>query len=301
MARLIRTTKTLEKGEFINKYFESRVIRNNKNALGVTLGPTGSGKSYTDLSIMEGWYKYHFKKEFPIENVCFSLGAFMKRIYYLQQEGKLKRGTGFILEEMGANFGNLDFQRKLSKMFSYILQSFRSMNLIVLMNVPNFSMINKQARQLVHFKLSMKSINMEEEIAKVDMKIHQINDHTGKSYWKYPRAKIKGKIRKLERLCFIKPSQRIINLYEKDKSSFVIDLTQEFILEVVKQDKENEMKDARKDLTKNELKVKAYVEEGLYQEEIAEKMGCSQSNISQIKRNVEKKGYKIHNPLENEV
>ena len=48
MAKLIKS-EGLKQREFINKYFENRTIRKNKNVIGITTGQTGSGKTYSQL------------------------------------------------------------------------------------------------------------------------------------------------------------------------------------------------------------------------------------------------------------
>lgn len=297
MAKLIKS-EGLKQREFINKYFENRTIRKNKNVIGITTGQTGSGKTYSQLSMAEGWYEYQFNQEFPIGNVAFSLGALIKKINELQVNNKLRKGETFVLEETGANFGNLDFQKKLSKMFSYILQSFRSMNLILLMNVPIFTMINKSARQLVHFQMNTKSIDYETKTCKVSCKMHQINEQSGKSYWKYPRARINGKMRTIERFTFPKPSERLIQLYEKEKLKFVTDLTQEFIEEAHKIEYEKELKMSRKELASLQQYVFEGDIKGLSTKEMATERGCTYGNITNARRDYRKKGFKLPISLE---
>jgi len=53
---MVRNTSELQEGEIINRIFHNRLVRNNKNCLVVTTGPTGTGKSYSNLKIAELWY-----------------------------------------------------------------------------------------------------------------------------------------------------------------------------------------------------------------------------------------------------
>jgi len=140
---LLKFDSGIKQGEFLYKWMYNRTIGRNQNVILAFTGGTGTGKTYSCLNIGEQWYENKFKQEFPIDHCCFDLGQLMKRIITLSKNGKLRKGELFILEEAGANFGNLDFQKKISKLFSYILQSFRSMNLILLMTVPVLTMINK--------------------------------------------------------------------------------------------------------------------------------------------------------------
>jgi hypothetical protein len=132
--------------EAILKYM-NRMMANNKNFLAVVTGSTGSGKSYSCLRLAELWYKYYFKKkEFPTENIVFTVEALVKRL----NSGELKKGDLLIAEEIGIGANSKNFQSKTNKALQFILQSFRSLNIIVLFNVPNFSFFDKTARMLMH-------------------------------------------------------------------------------------------------------------------------------------------------------
>lgn len=252
-----------------------------------------SSKTFDCLSCGESWYEYRFKEKYPIENVCFSIGALAKRIHYQNKEGKLRKGEMFVLEEAGANFGSLDFQNKLNKMFNYILQSFRSMNLIVVMNLPVLTMLNKSARQLIHAHFITAGIDFEKNEAKVKPYFHQLNQHTGKSYWKFPKARIQGKATKLERIKFKKPTEELIEHYEKAKHGFVFDLTEDLVNEVEKDEREHLLSIAksRKGLSIGQLEVIEMLCTGMTQKEIAQSKGCTLSNVSQMLSSAHKNGY----------
>lgn len=283
---------------FINRWFKSRTIQLNKNVIVITTGATGSGKTYSNLNIAESWYKERFKAEYPIDNVCFSLGQLMNQIMELQKGNKLRKGELFILEEAGANFGNLDFQNKISKMFSYILQSFRSMNLILLMNAPVLTMINKQARQLIHAHFTTKGIDYGKKVVHIKPLFHQLAQSSGKSYWKYPRSKINGKTAKVEVLEIPKPSDELIAQYEKRKAEFVIGLSKEFIEEYKKRKQEEEIKDARKELTDKQVEVYKMLQEGLSVKQIAEKREISIRGVYDFITCIKKKGFVVPKTLE---
>lgn len=292
MARLIKSRDILETGGFLNHWFKSR-IENNKNVLITITGPPGSSKTYDSLSCCEEWYKFNFSSEYPVDNVCFSIGELAKRINTLKKEGKLRKGEAFIFEEAGANFGNLDFQNKLNKMFNYILQSFRSMNLILIMTLPVLTMLNKSGRQLLHAHFITAGIDFETNTARVRPYFHQLNQHTGKSYWKYPRAKINNKVVTLQKLKFIKPSQRLIDLYEVRKEAFVFDLTQDLVDAVDKDEREKKLKIAmsRKGLSEGQAQIIDLLVKDKTKEEIAEEIGCSLRNVNDRLNNAFKKGY----------
>ncbi len=135
--------------EIILKYM-NRMMQNNKNYLCVITGAVGSGKSYSCLRLAELWYEFYFKKLFPQENICFSVEALIKRL----NSGELKKGDILIAEEIGIGANSKNFQSKTNKALQFILQSFRSLNIIVLFNVPHFSFFDKTARMLMHSHFS---------------------------------------------------------------------------------------------------------------------------------------------------
>jgi len=217
--------KTGKEGEIFMKYLHSRLIRNNKNVLGAELGPTGSGKSYRDLRKAELWYEYHFKEKFPVENICFGVGHTMK----LLSRGKLRRGEIIVFEEAGANLGSLDFQNKISKMMTYILQSFRSMNIAIFFNLPYLSMLNKQARMLMHYSFESAGIDFKNKLNKCKPKFHQVNQDTGKVYKKYPIIKDgSGSTKKVKRFGFAMPSKYLIEAYEQKKEEYLKEMTLDY-------------------------------------------------------------------------
>lgn len=292
MRRIISLTG-LGEGEFLNRWMENRTIRRNQNVLGAITGPTGSSKSMDCLSAGSNWYRYKFKQDFPIENCCFSPVQLIKRINYLKNKNKLRKGEFFILEESGTSLGNLDYQNKFQKMFIYILQSFRSMNLILFLNLPVLTMLNKSARQLMHFNFITCGIDYQKEIARVKPLFHQLNQNSGKSYWKYPRIKSKGKVICLQRLKFSLPPKDLVEEYELQKFKYVNTLTDDFIKELDEADKEEERKMSRKELTDIEQDVFEDMQDGLTVIESSEKRGRSKDSTYEAINRAKKKGYSI--------
>ena len=298
MGRLIRPEK-VEEGTIFNSWIYNRLIRNNKNVLTAITGPTGSGKSYQDLRRAELWYKYFFKEEFPAENICFSISEVMKRI----SSKKLRRGEILILEEAGANLGSLDFQSKVSKLFTYVLQSFRSLNIALFFNLPYLSMLNKQARLLIHVHFETCGIDNDKKLAKSKGFFRQVNQGTGKVYQKYLRAKIDKRLRVIKRFNYELPSKRLLKIYEAKKFKFVNDLTLDFSEQLDKIEKDQMRKMARPTLTDRQMQVYNYLLEGYNQTQIAKMLGLSFQRISDIKKSVIKNGFNVkikENPLGNQ-
>lgn len=281
--------KKIEEGELFNKWLYNRLFAANKNAIITTTGATGSGKSLLDLRIAELWYKFTGKGEFPISHCCFSIDEIIRLI----KNGELKRGDLMILEEGGVNLGSLDFQNKISKIFTYVLQSFRSLNLILMINLPYSSMLNKNARMLTHCNLSTVGIDKETNTVKIKAKIHQVNEQTGKIYPKFLRAKHQGGVRKFKRLKYSLPSEGLRQEYEKKKFKFVTDLVAGFADKLEEQGKEVRMKLSRNGLTPIQKETYDLYMQGFNQYQIAEKLGKTQGAVQDTLRIVREKGYSL--------
>jgi hypothetical protein len=224
---LIHSDKFSE-GEIFCKWLRSRLIVNNKNVLSAELGPTGSGKSYRDLRKAELWYKYHFKEDFPVENICFGLSSGMKLI----SSGKLRRGEIIIMEEAGVNLGSRDFAHRVSKLFNYVLQSFRSMNIGIFFNLPYLSMLDSQARHLIHFYAESVGIDFKTKLNICKPFFTQTAQSSGKMYRHYPIIKLNGVSLKIKRFAYSMPSQYLIDAYEQKKAEYLAKLTKDISKEM---------------------------------------------------------------------
>jgi hypothetical protein len=280
MGRAI-TLKEFKEGEVFCKWLDSKLIKNNKNVMGAELGPTGSGKSYRDLRKAELWYNYHFHDKVPEKNICFGIHDIMR----LLAEGKLRKGEIIIFEEAGVNLGSLDFQQEVAKMMTYVMQSFRSMNIGIFFNLPYLSMLNKSARMLLHYSFESAGIDPDTKINMCKPKFHQVNQDTGKIYKKYPIINVNGTTRKIKRFSFAMPSQYLIDAYEKKKADYLKSLTQDFSKRL---DEIEAKKNGVKIDYPTELEYECYHlwdKDGLTQAEIAKRVGKSAVSVfNYIKR-----------------
>jgi len=248
-----------------------------------------SGKSYQDLRKCELWYKYHFNKKFPPENICFSIGALMKRL----SSGELRKGEILIFEEAGANLGSLDFQNKVCKMFTYVLQAFRSMNIAIFFNLPYLSMLNKQARTLIHVHFETAGIDHDNKVSKCKAFFRQVNQGSGKIYNKHIRVKVDGKVVPIKRFSYGLPSKELIKAYESMKLKYVTELTTDFSDELDKIEFDKQRKMARDDL--HEMEKEYFDDEllGLTIQESADKRGKSYSTVRDGRERYHKRGYGV--------
>lgn len=295
MAKLIKTEE-IKEGDFFCRWLRSRLISQNKNVLGVELGSTGSGKSYRDLRKAELWYKFQFNEKFPVENICFGILNVMRRIKYLSNVKK-RKGEVIIFEEAGANLGNLDFQTKVSKMFTYVLQSFRSFNLAIFFNLPFFTMLNKSARMLMHYSFESAGIDQEQGINRCRPFFHQVNQKTGKIYKKFPKTRKKGRKTKIKVFEFKKPAKYLIEAYENKKHDYLSSTTEDYIAKMEEIEfKEKHRPTSRKPLTERQEKIWKCMNEGLIQRDIAIKLKVRPGMVSENIRFMKNKGFFLEKP-----
>jgi len=283
MARLIKSD------DFFCKWLRARLLQNNKNVLGAEVGPTGSGKSYRDLRKVEMWYKNYLNRPFPVENICFGVVHAMSRL----TSGELKRGDILIFEEAGANLGSLDFQNRVSKMFTYVLQSFRSMNVGIFFNLPYLSMLNKQARMLLHYSSESLGIDFRNRLNSCKFFFHQVNQRTGKIYPKYPRVRVDGQIRTLKSFSYEHPSEELAQAYEDKKQKYLMETTAGYLEQLKRLEYAGVANTDRKQLTEKQQVVYDLMMTGMTQKEVAAKLGITQPSVADQMTFIRKKGYKL--------
>lgn len=293
MAFLIKAAPKVPEGQIINRWFLNRMVRRNQNVILAITGSTGSGKSYLCLRIAELWYKFFFKKGFDVAvHVCFSIGEVMK----LLASGILKRGDIIILEEAGTSLGSLDFHNRVSKLFGYVLQSFRSLNVCLIMNLPVLSMLNKSARLLIHSHFVTAGIDYKTKKSTCKAYFRQINQQTGKIYDKFLRVKINGRTTTVKKFQYSMPSDDMVKVYEAQKLKFVTELNESFSRELEQIEKVHTLKMSRKTLTKPQQDIFDWLEDGYNVKQIAAKKGCALRSVYTIVHLIEKKGFTINIP-----
>jgi hypothetical protein len=264
------------------KYIKYRISKN-KNFIAGTYGPTGSGKSYVDLSIAE-MLNPDFHKH-P-ERICYSPLQLIKLI----NGGNVKRGDVIILEELGIQAGNRDWQSMFNRVILQLIQTFRRMGFILLVNVPYEDFIDKGVRKLVHASFRTKTINYNKNICKIKPQLVQYNDRIPKFYYKYLRIKVGNKIVRIKEWNIPLPSQKLTNIYEKQRNMFTMHLNKELERKLnVAEQKENDI-DKLDDI---DQQIHDNWEKGVKPQEISEIVGINVANVYRRVKKLRKKGFKL--------
>ena len=205
---------TIKYVDVLCKFLDNR-IKENRNNLIAVVGSVGSGKSFTSLCLAE-----KLDPTFSIDRVKFDTVDMLNEINELRKQ-KDHKGKVLIMDEAGVMLSARDWQSKNNKALMRILQIFRNMNFTVFFCVPSFSYIDKQLRTLFHGAITTSSPPI------MKFKYYQVNPESTKIYRKKLRIFIDGRTIPLTNYKVPKPSQELIDVYEKKKWEFTNKTTEE--------------------------------------------------------------------------
>ena len=270
-----------ENYEIFKRWIRHR-IKNNKNVLLITVGGTGTGKSYSNLRILED-----VDNTFDINRVAFKPEGFMA----ITDSGILKKkGAGILYDDAGVTLNSKNWYEISNKMVNYYLQIARADNQILAFNTPDISFLDSSARKLFHMILITVGIDYERKTVRLKPKFLQINKTTGKVYAKYlivKKGKGYGSRRKIRMIDVPMPSPELIKAYESKKKVFIRGLKRQIIDAI-------SMKNL-KELTDKQFLIWNAKKAGITKEQIAERMGVSVRTVYKHEESIKKKGYSLEN------
>jgi len=272
------------------KYILSRIAKN-KNFLGFVAGQTGSGKSYSCLSIAE-----QLDPEFSEERIIFTGLELMTLI----NSGKLHSGSVVIFEESGVEACNRNWQSTTNKMLNFLAQTFRHRNFIILFNSPAMDFLDSGLRRLFHAELTTTGIDFATSECLLKPVLLQYNARLRKMY--YHRLKglnSKGQYAPITIWRVKKPSEDLIKKYEVKKKAYTDNLNNTIMTELQK-DFDKKAKKSHPELTETQKEYLTLLEAGHNLDYIAQKLSRSKGTIYQSIKLIEKKGYDIR-PIFNDV
>lgn len=213
------------------KYIKKR-IRDNKNFLEVTTGPTGSGKSWTNLAIAE-----MLDPEFKIERVVFKAGDLMRLI----NSNTLKKGSVILWDEAQIDLNARSWQSLINKVINFLITTFRHQNFILLFTSPYADFMDSATMKLFHANFETVSINKTDKTVTIKPKLLQYNQNLKKWYRKYLKVSRKEKgMTKIKRWKVKMPSEKLIKDYEQAKKLYTSILNREIENKLNKKDKKEQ-------------------------------------------------------------
>lgn len=284
------------------RWLVGRTMRKNQNNLVGIIGKTGSGKTWSAISICEIMSKMD-NVVFGVDNIVFDLVELMDLI----NSGKLTKGSKIVFDEPQVSISAREYQSEANKVFNYLLSTFRHKNLSLFFCTPYESLLDKNTRRLFHARFETLSIDRNKKTCRLKPRYLEYSDFKKEPYRKQlvvvykDNEEVKGfKSRKLFFWDIPKPSQSLIEQYEKKKLAFTNRLNKN-ISERLKRFEESgksltaikkEQTKERKPLTPTQLKVMKVLSNNKY-ETASKILGISLSAIHKNKTLAEKKGYAL--------
>jgi len=227
---------------------KNKLHHRNQNHTILILGPPGAGKSWASLRIAE-----LIDPDFSAEQIVFHPKEFMQLI----NSGKIKRGSAVVFEEIGISMDARSFASLSNKMLSYVLESMRHRNFCLIISTPDAAFLDINARRLICSIIEMKKMYETLGYSVAKYKNVQVNPMTGKSYKKLIRYRTKsGVITAISSVRIHKPSDALIEAYEKRKSEFTHKLYKDIEQSLDDIDKRKQVQPTVRELADKYLKEK---------------------------------------------
>lgn len=203
-----------------------RLLKKNKNYLAIFVGPTGSSKSLSAITLALG-----IDPTFTADNIVFSAREFMQ----LLNSGKLKKGSVVIWDEAGVGISRRNWYEMSNKLINYVLQTFRTKNIAVLFTTPALCYIDTNTVKLFQALVEMLYINTAKQQA-VSKYFNVVYKNRGdKTLFVYPKRRNKeGRIVTKKRLGFARPPLAIERAYDIKRDAFTSGLNKEVEKAMVK-------------------------------------------------------------------
>lgn len=256
---------------------QKRLWKQNKNWLSIITGQTGSGKSWSALSLAE-----KIDPSFDTSKVVLRPEKFMEKV----AEREWGQGDVVVFDEAGAGMSAKAHMTKKNRIIDQVLQTFRRQNIAVIFTVPSKSNVDKSVRRLLHTYIETKTIDYINERNHLKWLEMDYNQKTDKIYYKYPQRRTEsGALKKIKTVKMGKPSEDLIKAYEEKRSKYQDRKNNEFLDEL----QEKMSSDSNSDSGKTkEQKIKEYIEENpeASGKEVSKKFDTSESYVYKVKSQV---------------
>jgi biotin operon repressor len=261
-------------------------IRENKNFIGIVSGPTGSGKSWSSLSMGE-----QADPNFNINRVVFSGAELMRLI----NSGTLKKGSAIVFEEAGIGMSSKSWQSVTNKLLNFLIQTFRHRNFILIFNTPYMDFVDASTRKLFHAEFNTQSVDIVNGTCRLKPRYIQYNSRNKKFYFKRLKVITKCGKRPVDTWSISRPSPELVKEYEIKKRAFTDKLNASIQNDLMKLEEKDDNKPQSKlgELTHNQQGILDLLNSGMSTQEIADEQEISVVAVNKHIRTLRKKGYSV--------
>jgi ABC-type dipeptide/oligopeptide/nickel transport system ATPase component len=269
----------------IIRYIRRRII-SDRNCLIMITGSTGSGKSFSALSISE-----MLNEDFNIHRLVFKGRELMKLVN--DGTSDYRKGIVIVWDEAGIDLSNRNWYSVTNRVLSFLLQTFRHKNFILIFTVPYEDFVDSATKKLFHAQFETAGINRANNTCALKPKFLQYNPEKKKWYRKYLKVSKNGgrKKVKIRRWNVPKPSEELIKAYEEKKNYFTKILNHEIEASLSKL--EGEGFEEKKPLNESQTKILELWKMGITKpKKIISILDIKGSEVSRIYGILFKKGYR---------
>jgi ABC-type oligopeptide transport system ATPase subunit len=263
---------------FLTDYIHEQVGTYNKNVMIILVGGCGSGKSYAGLTLGT-----LVDPTFGIDRVVFGAEDFLRLI-----NSELPAGSVVMWDEAGVGIPAREWQSISNKLISYVTQTFRHQNLVVMFSVPSFDFVDKNLRALFDLCLITAGINKTEQICYLKPQFLQNNPRYAKIYSKYKYANYNGARGKVNRTFVSIPPLWLRRAYETKKQMFTNKLNKSA---------QKSLTESNPDFTRNQLTTRqqqaAELLSKMSVKDVAVAMGTQLNGVYRLRQVLIKKGYAV--------
>ena len=242
-------------------------------------GAPGSGKSWSTGSLGEKVTRITGGKFSPY-HVGFSLQHFMS-IY--NNIDLTPPGSCIALEEAGVNMNSKNAMSLMNKTFANVFQTLRHRKLLIILNAPDLSFLDKTPRKLLHWWFKTDKVNKKTEHVHLDPRVVEVNQQDGEIIYSWPRF---DKTDCINELLISKPSKAFIDIYEPMQAEYKLKLARESEKTI------NELGD-NKTLTEQELEYVNKRVDGTLQGDLMKEYRYSRDKATRIERQAREMGFII--------
>lgn len=258
-------------------------IKKNKNFIVFISGSTGSGKTWSGISLA-----CMLDKTFSPKDIVFGFSGLMKLI---NSGEKFKSGKVFMWDEFQIEGSARTWQSLTNRLLNSLISTFRHKNFILIITAPYQDFIDAQSRKLLHAEFQTMSIDYKKKTTKLKPFLIQYNSRIKKFYYKYLRVRTKLGTSPLKAWNIPQPPKWIIEEYELMKTRFTDKLNKDIEKQLNKLQGKEE--DKRKPLTEIQEKVLSAMAKYGNVRDTARELGKAERTIRFHNLQIRKKGYSI--------
>lgn len=229
------------------RYIGNRISsEGKKNFLCFVTGPTGSGKSYSAISMAEIYSKM-FNIEFnPEYHIISSLKELLELITEPEETRKIKFGSVIVFDEPQIEGSSIEWQSDINKALVQLVSTFRNQRLVVFFACPYKEMVSKQTRILFHGEFKVEGYDPTTKMAKIKPRFLEWNPKSQDFYYKrlIVMFREEGKqVMSVNRLNYWNvplASSHLLEVYERKKKKFTDELNKKLLNRIILEEKKAE-------------------------------------------------------------